>query len=271
MKPEAVKLSSPATQEFWEIPVLFEDDQLLVLNKPANVHAAPGLADSSCPTLLQLMHQAIERGAPWARSRGLSYLMNANRPDFWATGVFILVKNKQALAALTEQFSTSEPRSAYVALTRGPAGAPTFECEGKIAPNPLQMGVFKIDSQEGKKSRTFFTVREQFDGYVLLECRPVPDRPHQIPIHLRFLRIPIVGENLYGGRPLFLSSLKPNYEQKRDREERPLMATAALHLEKVEINHPGSGAKQTFEAPWPKDLTVSIKYLKRYSGGGGVG
>jgi RluA family pseudouridine synthase len=266
--PDAVKLSSPATGEFWEIPVLFEDDHLLVLNKPAQLLVSPDRGDPSRPSLMELLHHDIARGAPWARQRGLGYLMNAHRLDLGTSGVILLAKNKPALAALAAQFAAEQPRRIYAALVRGSSGADTFSTDAKLAPHPLQMGVVRVDPKEGKRSSTAFAVRERFDGCLLLECRPCPDRPHQIRAHLKHLRLPLVGDEVYGGRPLLLSNLKSSYRLKEGRAERPLMARPALHLERVAVEHPATGAALALAAPWAKDLTVSIKYLRRYAAGG---
>jgi 23S rRNA pseudouridine955/2504/2580 synthase/23S rRNA pseudouridine1911/1915/1917 synthase len=265
---DAVKLSSPATGEFWEIPVLFEDDHLLALNKPAGLLVSPDRSDPKRPNLLQLLHRDIERGAPWAKQRRLAYLMNAHRLDFGSSGVMLLVKNKFALVALAAQFGIDQPCRIYTALARGSPPADTFETDAKLAPHPLQMGVIRVDLKDGKRSRTDFTVRERFNnGCLLLECRPFPDRPHQIRVHLKHLRLPLVGDDVYGGRALYLSTIKPGYEPKRNQEERPMMGRPALHAEQVVIDHPTTGEKLTLTAPWAKDLTVSIKYLRRYAGG----
>jgi 23S rRNA pseudouridine955/2504/2580 synthase len=263
--PDPVKLSSPATDEFWEIPVIFEDDHLLALNKPSRLLVSPDRGDPARPNLMQLLHRGIERGVPWAKQRGLAYLKNAHRLDFESSGLILLAKNKPALVALVAQFTTEEPRRIYAALVRGAPAEETFSTDAKLAPHPLQMGVIRVDPKEGKRSHTDFTVRERFDGFLLLECRPCPDRSHQVRVHLKHLRLPLVGDDVYGGRQLFLSTLKPSYEQKRGQEERPLMGRAALHLEQVLIDHPATGAKITLSAAWPKDLTASIKYLRRYA------
>ena len=171
--PDAVKLSSPATGEFWEIPVLFEDDHLLALNKPSQLLVSPDPDDPKRPDLMQLLHRGIERGVPWAKQRGLAYLMNAHRLDFEASGVILLAKNKPALVALTAQFGAEQPCRIYAALVRGSAAEDTFETDAKLAPHPLQMGVIRVDPKEGKRSRTEFAVRERFSSCLLLECRPV--------------------------------------------------------------------------------------------------
>jgi RluA family pseudouridine synthase len=263
--PDAVKLSSPATGEFWEIPILFEDDHLLVLNKPAGLLVSPDRSDPDRPSLMTLLHRAIERGAQWAAQRGLAYLRNAHRLDSEAGGVIVLVKNREALVSLAAQFATSEPARIYAALVAGSSAADALETDAKLAPHPLQMGVIRVDTRNGKRSHTAIAVRERFAGWMLLACRACPDRPHQIRVHLHHLRLPVVGDEKYGGRPVFLSALKPDYHQKRDQTERPLIARPALHAEEVTFNHPVTGTRMTLTAPWPKDMTVTVKYLKRYA------
>src|ERR1041384_377942 len=81
-----IKLSSPATREFWEIPVLFEDAHLLALDKPAGLLTSPDRYDPERPNLMGLLHAGIAAGKPWAVERGLNYLSNAHRLDFETSG-----------------------------------------------------------------------------------------------------------------------------------------------------------------------------------------
>src|SRR5262245_18475823 len=105
----SIKLSSPATKEFWEIQVLWEDECLLALNKPARLLTSPDRYDPRRPNLMKLLHGGIERGAPWARERQLSYLANAHRLDFETTGVILLAKDKGTLTKLADQFGSEKP------------------------------------------------------------------------------------------------------------------------------------------------------------------
>lgn len=265
---EAIKLSSPQTHEFWEIPVLYEDQQLLALDKPARLLVSPDRYDPARPNLMKLLHRDIERAAPWAKARGLTYLMNAHRLDFETTGVILLVKDKPALVWLANQFGSEQPRKTYLALVRGAAAKDEFETEAKLAPHPLQRGLMRVVTKGGKRSRTQFRVRERFNGYLLLECHPLTGRTHQIRAHLRYLRLPIVGDPAYGGPPLLLSTLKPDYRHKTNQAERPLIDRVALHAHHLVVAHPATKVETTITAPWPKDLTVAVKYLRRFAGSG---
>ena len=103
-----IRLSSPATQESWELPVLFEDEQLLVVDKPARLLVSPDLNDPQRPDLMRLLHDGIAQGATWAKQRNLSYLANAHRLDFETSGVLLLAKTKHAIVAVTNQFGANQ-------------------------------------------------------------------------------------------------------------------------------------------------------------------
>ena len=261
-----IKLSAPETREFWPIPVLWEDARLLALDKPSGLLTSPDRYDPKRPNLITLLHRAIARGAPWARDRQLSYLANANRLDFETSGVILLAKDKPALIALANQFGVEQPHKTYVALACGTPTQDGFAIHAKLAADPARVGVMRVDPREGRKATTLLDVVERFSGYTLLQCRAIADRAHQIRAHLRHARLPIVGDTTYGGRPLLLSKLKPDYRFKPNVPERPLIERIALHLQQVTFDHPLNGAPQTITAPWPKDLMVAVKYLRRYAG-----
>jgi 23S rRNA pseudouridine1911/1915/1917 synthase len=262
-----IKLSSAATREFWEIPVLFEDAHLLALNKPAGLLTSPARDDPERPSLIKLLHAGIAQGKPWAKQRGLTYLMHAHRLDFETSGVILMAKSKPGLVALANLFGAEKPDRIYVALVKGAPAQNRFEVGARLAPHPTKTGIMRVDERSGKRSRTLFEVMEAFPGWALLKCQPLTERTHQIRAHLRHAGHPIVGDALYGGHPLLLSRLKSEYRLKPDQTERPLISSAALHAEQLSLPHPVTGATTAITAAWPKDLTVAVKYLRRYAGG----
>jgi RluA family pseudouridine synthase len=262
-----IKLSSPATKEFWEIPVLFEDAHLLALDKPSGLLTSPDRYDPNRPNLMKLLHAGIAAAKPWARERNLNYLSNAHRLDFETSGVILLAKSKPVLVSLADLFGIEKPLKKYLALVRGEILENQFEVDAKLSPHPVKIGEMRVDPKNGKKSKTKFEVLENFPrfGYALLQCEPLTGRTHQIRIHLKHVGLPIVGDELYGGKPLWLSRLKKDYRLKPGREERPLISRVALHAEELQLPHPVTNETATIKAEWPKDLKVALKYLRQYS------
>ena len=262
-----IKLSSPATREFWEISVLFEDEHLLALDKPAGLLTSPDRYDPQRPNLMKLLHAAIANQKPWARERRLTYLSNAHRLDFETSGVILLAKSKPVLVALADLFGSDKPFKKYVAVASGVPPSEKFEVDAPLAPHPVKLGIMRIDQKHGKKSKTNFEVLENFPGpgYVLLSCRPLTGRTHQIRVHAVHLGLKIVGDTFYGGKPLWLSRLKKDYHLKPGREERPLIFRVALHAEQLQLKHPINAEILTISAPWPHDLSVGVKYLRKFA------
>jgi len=247
---DAIKLSSPTTHEFWEIPVVHEDEHLLALDKPARLLTSPDRYDASRPNLMRLLHEGIAAGKPWALSRNLTYLSNAHRLDFETSGVILLAKNKPALVALANLFGSEKPAKKYVALVRGDLPASPFEVDAKLSPHPVKLGMMRVDQKEGKRSLTKFALIEDFPRFT-------------------YAGVKLVGDELYGGKFLWLSRLKPGYRLKPGREERPLISRVALHAEELSLVHPVTNENITITAPWPKDFKVAVKYLRQYSIGPG--
>jgi RluA family pseudouridine synthase len=260
-----IKLSSPATKEFWEIPVLFEDEHLLALDKPTGLLTSPDRYDAQRSNLMKLLHAGIENGKPWACERNLNYLANAHRLDFETSGIILLAKNKPALVALASLFGSEKPLKKYAALAWGIPPAKIFEVDAKLAPHPFKVGQITVNPKTGKKSKTQFEVLEQFRDWCLLRCTPLTGRTHQIRIHLKHAGFPIVGDELYGGKKLWLSRLKKDYRLKEGREERPLISRVALHAEELQLPHPVTNEIVTIKSEWPKDLRVAVKYLRQFS------
>ena len=178
----------------------------------------------------------------------------------------LLAKSKPVLVALANLFATEKPVKKYVALVRGVPVNQKFEIDAPIGPHPSRLGEMRVtrEGHDGKRARTQFEIRESFRDCALLSCQPLTGRTHQIRVHLRHARHPIFGDSVYGGRPLLLSQLKHDYRLKPRAVERPLIARTALHAEELILPHPMSGTEVAIVAPWPKELSVAVKYLRKY-------
>jgi len=266
MERNTIRLSVPESKQSWELRVLFEDEHLLAVDKPAGLASTPESAAPDSGNLLSWLHQGIAEGKSWARQRGLSYLMNVHRLDTEVSGVLLFVRSKEALASLANQFGNEKPMMEYVALVQAGPIEPPSEVIGALAPHRFKPGLMQVDPHHGKKARTAFETVERIGKFLLLKCLPVPDRPHQVRAHLRRARLPALGDRPYGGRLLLLSTLKPDYRLRPDQTERPLIQSPAVHAAALNLVHPVSGAPLRIEAPWPKDICVALKYLKRFTG-----
>ena len=237
------------------VEILHEDEAILALNKPAGLLAVPDRFDKAKPDLMSLLQAA--RPGEW--------LANVHRLDFNTSGVFVVAKDQEAFRDLVRQFRERETRKMYAALVRGTPDISPLTIDLPIGRHPKVPGLARIDHSRGSEARSSINVRERFRGYALLEVVIETGRMHQIRVHVQAIGCPLVGDPDYGGRPLLLSQIKSDYKAKDEEPERPLLDRPALHAEKLTLTRPVSGEKLTLEAPWPKDLIVAVKQLRRFA------
>src|SRR5690606_17703269 len=113
-----------------------------------------------------------------------------------------------------------------------------------------------------KRAETYFKSLTYFKHFTLVECRPVTGRMHQIRVHLATQRASIVGDEMYKGKPIFLSQLKRGYTLGKDQEEQAIMKRFALHAKELDITI--DGEQYHFEAPYPKDFATLLKQLEKF-------
>jgi RluA family pseudouridine synthase len=248
-----------------ELQVLYWDRDVLAIDKPAGLLTVPDRWDKDRENLMGLLFEAIREQRAWVRDLELTHVSNAHRLDAGTSGVLLLARHKAALVNLARQFREQHPRKTYVALVQGAPPKEEFDVSLRILPHPFRRGLSIGDRLKGKEARTRFKVLERFRGHALIEAEPGTGRLHQIRVHLKESGCPLVADPDYGsGQPLLLSGLKRHYKMKAE-GERPLMGRPALHAARLEVLHPATGAPLVIEAPWPKDLTVAVKYLRKFA------
>jgi 23S rRNA pseudouridine955/2504/2580 synthase len=227
--------------------ILFEDEDYIVINKPPHF---PTLEDRheavSIKELAKQYHSDAQMG---------------HRLDKETSGALVIAKNPEAYRHISMQFEDREVLKKYHAVVDG---IQDFEDVNVYLPiETLKNGTVKIDKVNGKIAETFFNTLEAYRNHTLVECIPVTGRMHQIRIHLSCLKAPIVCDETYGGKMIFLSDLKKKFNLKKDTEEQPLMKRVALHAFSIGF-HLMNGDKKLIEAPYPKDFAVLVKQLQKF-------
>jgi 23S rRNA pseudouridine1911/1915/1917 synthase len=250
-----------------DLSVLYEDDDLLVVDKPAGLLAIPDRWDPSKPTVVKLARTHVQTSS---MSRGpetpeAPRIWVVHRLDRETSGVLILAKTDRAHAALSRQFEHGTVKKAYLALVTGQDIRGEGVIRLPIGPHPDRPGTMAIRRRQGKSALTRYAVLERFRGYALLRVRPQTGRSHQIRVHLRAIGHPLAIDPLYGaGDALLLSTFKRAYRAKAGTEERPLMTRLTLHALTLEVQHPTHGQRMQWEAPIPKDFSAVVRNLRRY-------
>jgi RluA family pseudouridine synthase len=227
----------------FEDAILFQDDDFILINKPPFISTLEDRNDSQ--NILALAREY----EPDAQV--------CHRLDKETSGVLAIARNPEAYRHLSMQFENREVSKIYHAVADG---IQNFKDQLVDAPILKQNdGTAKI-SRSGKDAQTYFTTLQTYKNHTLVQCKPVTGRMHQIRVHLALLKASITGDEMYGGKPFYVSSVKRGFNLKKLTDEEPLIKRMALHAFSLEFNLL-SGTKMTAEAPYPKDFQALIRQL----------
>lgn len=261
-----------------EIDVLYEDEHVLAVDKPAGLAAEPErwARDNACLSgaLLDLAldRAGLERpddGRTLEHFEGLQFRPRlVHRLDKDTTGVVLVAKSVEAERALRAAFDEGLVRKTYLALVEGEHRLPDGETEIvdlPIGPDERKSGRMRVDRQHGKPSRTSIRVEQRFKGYTLLACEPLTGRTHQIRVHLREIGFPLAVDPYYGRRnALALSDFKRDYRKKPGHVETPLVDRLTLHARVIDFPRVAGEGRVRVESPIPKDLARALKQLAKF-------
>ena len=230
-----LKVEQPSTLTPQDIPldILFEDDHIIAINKPAGmvVHPAPGHPDKTFVNALLFHCKNLEQEEGSVRP-GI-----VHRLDKDTSGVMIAAKTRQVHALLTELFSSRQIEKEYIAICVGlPKALSAF---GKIARHQHRRQEMCLTQDRGKAAESHFEILGRDDFVSLVKAMPKTGRTHQIRVHLRSLGAPILGDKLYS---------KANLDEKYG------VMRQCLHAHKLRFVHPITGEKIVLEAPIPQDM-----------------
>lgn len=236
--------------------VLYEDDVLFVVNKPANLPVHPSGRFFFNTLLIHLKTQAATRALTKPlESDELFYL--AHRIDKETSGVLILTKDSVSCANIVSQFMQRQTEKTYTAIVKG-ITPETFEItdplgRSKTSKISLKMEIMS-EEEGGQVSSTKFKRLDTAGGFSLIEAYPKTGRQHQIRVHAEAAGFPLVGDKLYGVDEEFALLF---YERDRltpEAEEKLLIPRHALHATTLTFDHPTTGKRMTVHSPLPPDL-----------------
>ena len=226
MRPEPIPLD-----------VLFEDDDLIIINKPADLTVHPGAGQREHTLVNALLSHCTTLSGIGGKERpGI-----VHRLDKETSGCLVVAKNDVAHRELSKQFAARTVEKIYLALVAGKLRKPTGVIEENIGRHPVQRKRMSVSSKRGRAAKTEYRVIRSSDQASLVECRLHSGRTHQIRVHLHHLGHPVLGDKIYAPR------FAKNFHRQM------------LHAWKLGFRHPCTGEWRSFEASLPADFNEAIR------------
>ena len=241
-------LPTAAEPENIPLEILFEDDRLLVLNKPAGIVVHPAAGHAKGTLVNALLHHCAGQlsGIGGVARPGI-----VHRLDKDTSGCLVVAKDDSAHQALSAQFAGRKTTKIYHALVCGQPAKAHGTVKQPIARHPVHRKKMAI-VPGGREAHTAFRVVEALREAAMVEATLHTGRTHQIRVHLQHLGCPLLGDKVYGGRPARLFEKATGYVPPRQ----------MLHARSLGFTHPVSGKTLTLEAPWPADFEDALSFLK---------
>jgi len=239
--PEPV--SSEVLPENIPLNIVFEDEHIIAINKPAGLVVHPAAGNENGTLVNALLHHCTDLAGIGGEKRpGI-----VHRLDKDTSGVMVVAKTEKAMVELSRQFRKRETEKEYMAIVRGLPGLASGHIETTIGRHPILRKKMAVNVKNGRRAVSNYKVVEEFKNASLLSVRIETGRTHQIRVHMAFMRHPILGDRLYA-RPHPTDIVWPDRQM--------------LHATRLCITHPNTGKQITFNAPLPADMEDALKTLR---------
>lgn len=235
-----------------QIEKVFENQDIIAVNKPSGLLSIPDRFDKNIPNLSEILHKKFGK------------LYKIHRIDKATSGLIIFAKNPTAHRHFSMQFEERKVEKIYHALTFGTPPKNEDDIYANIIEHPTIKGKMAIN-KKGKYAHSKYQTLKVWPGISYLQIQIFTGRTHQIRLHLSSIGTPIIGDNIYGsGEYLYLSHFKKHFKLPGNfEEEKPLMGRLALHAFSMIITDE-NGLKLNLSAPIPKDFRASISQLNKW-------
>ncbi|MFN0206364.1 MAG: pseudouridine synthase [Planctomycetota bacterium] len=230
-------------------PIVYENADVAIINKPAGVTLDPKLLMERCPTL----------HAP----KG-DLLRPAEKVDRETSGLVVITKNLAVSRAVQEIYNSEKVNCEVLAIVEGSPDEDSFVIKANLGADERHTGRRVVDGEHAERAETEIYVMERFDGFTAIVAKPRTHRTHQIRAHLQHLVLPVVGDPLYNHKAeITVAQLKRGFEHKAGHSEKPMITRMAMHIQRIQFQSPAGEAIDAKVDP-PRDLDRFIKSLHRY-------
>lgn len=241
-----------AVAEDISLDVIYEDNDIIVINKPSGmvVHPAAGNYSGTLVNALLYHCKGSLSGIGGVARPGI-----VHRIDKDTSGLLVVAKNDEAHISLAEQLKTHAVSRVYFAVAVGNFREDGGTVSAPIGRHPVdrkRMAVYPDGDSRAKYAVTHYTVLERYSGFCLIKCELETGRTHQIRAHMAYKGHPLLGDEVYGGDKTKFYSLNKN-----------IISGQCLHAGRLRLRHPRTGAQMEFEAPIPDDMCEVIEKLRR--------
>lgn len=235
-----------------KLNILHIDEDIIVVDKPANVLSIPGRNSDEITSVLDFLRKKHGDVFP------------VHRLDKSTSGVICYARNAEAHKALNLQFLNREVDKTYLTIVDGMPQPETGTIDKPIAHDTNIAGKMRVHPK-GKRAISHYKVAENFGRYALLEVNIETGRTHQIRVHCQAIGHPLLVDKLYAKRDaFFLSEIKKKkFNLGKYQEERPLLSRSSLHAHRLQFTHPTTNEKMDITAELPKDMAAVIKQMKK--------
>lgn len=249
------------TPENIPLDIVYEDDELLVVNKPAGMVVHPGHGNYSGTLINALVYHFDHLPKNSNERPGL-----VHRIDKDTSGLLVVAKTEQAMTHLARQFFDKTSEREYLALVWGNVKEDEGTVEGHIGRHPknrLQMAVFE-DGSHGKEAVTHYKVLERFGYVTLVSCKLETGRTHQIRVHMKHIGHTLFNDERYGGEKMLKGTTFTKYKQFVENCFKTL-PRQALHAKTLGFEHPVTGEMLRFDSPIPDDMELCLEKWRKYA------
>lgn len=261
--------NSPESSEIipQDIPlnIVYEDDDLLVINKPVGMVVHPGSGNPD-HTLINAVAWHIKHNCPTVDESELPRYGLVHRIDKNTSGLLVMAKKQKVMSDLAKQFFDHTVHRRYVAVVWGNFDEPGGTITGHVGRHLKSRKLFTVypEGDHGKEAITHWKVLENFNYVTVVECRLETGRTHQIRVHMQSIGHPLFNDDFYGGDRIVKGTVYTKYKQFVENCF-AVCPRQALHAKELGFTHPVTGEKMLFESELPDDMSQLIEKWRRYS------